>query len=92
VVGAAHELIRNGFGGRIFRSGDCGALRQALLEVTAADQIDQIKRQAHEALTTYRYEVDPVAEIRRALCDVGVLKNKTVPVPERILKDCSSNA
>jgi glycosyltransferase involved in cell wall biosynthesis len=92
VVGAAHELIRGDVGGRIFRSGDCDSLRNALLEVTAADRIDEIKREAAAALEDYRYEVDPVAEIRRALCDVGVLNKKGPPSEARILKDCSSNA
>jgi glycosyltransferase involved in cell wall biosynthesis len=74
VVGASHELIQNNFGGRIFKSRDVNSLRQALLEVTAAEQIDLVKREAIVALETYRKKVEPVAEIRRALREAGALE------------------
>jgi hypothetical protein len=46
-----------------------------LLDVTNPDRIENFKHQASEALQQYRETVDPVAEIRRALCDAGVLNH-----------------
>lgn len=80
VVGAAHELIRDDFGGRIFKSGDGKHLEQALREVTDPGQTYSVKQEAQTALREYRRRVDPVAEIRRALCDVGVLNTNSTTV------------
>jgi glycosyltransferase involved in cell wall biosynthesis len=76
VAGAAYELVTDKLSGRIFASGDCNALRLALEDVTHPDRIDGYKSEAMKALRRYREEVDPVAEIRRALSDVGVLKTR----------------
>lgn len=92
VVQAADELIRDGLGGRIFRTGDCEALQKALLEVTAAQKIDEVKREAVIALESYRNKVDPVSEVRRAFCDAGVLNQQQAPTAHRTLRSCSSNA
>lgn len=92
VVGASHELIHNNIGGRIFKSGDREALGRALGEVTDMSQVDAIKQDARSALRDYRRRVDPVAEIRRALGDVGVLKTIAVRQPTLKVKDYSSNA
>ena len=74
VVGAAHELVEDGKSGRIFPAGDMAALRQAVLDVTQADRIEGFKEQSKVALKSYRERLEPVAEIRRALVDFGVLK------------------
>jgi glycosyltransferase involved in cell wall biosynthesis len=91
IVGASRELIRDGVGGRIFKSGDQNSLKAALQDVMPLDRIDVLKEQARNALRVYRERVDPVAEIRRALIDVGVLPKLTPQRHERDLTDCSTN-
>ncbi|HEX3601083.1 MAG TPA: glycosyltransferase family 4 protein [Lacipirellulaceae bacterium] len=73
IVGAAHELVTDGVSGRIFPAGDCHALLQSLLNVTRADRLDEFKAESKDALQAYQSEVNPVAEVRRALENVGVL-------------------
>jgi glycosyltransferase involved in cell wall biosynthesis len=73
-VGSAHELIADGRSGRIFPTGDLGALQRALLEVSAADALSGYKQRSREALDQWRNNTNPVTEIRRALADFGVLK------------------
>jgi glycosyltransferase involved in cell wall biosynthesis len=75
VVGAAHELVADGAGGRVFPAGNVEALRQALVEVTDEQQIDQFKKTSPLVLKAWRKRVDPVAEVRRALGDLGVLNS-----------------
>jgi glycosyltransferase involved in cell wall biosynthesis len=72
-TGAAYELVEDGKSGKLFSAGDEHALEQALVDVTAADRLEEFKKQSRTALADYRSRVDPVAEIRRALADVGVL-------------------
>jgi glycosyltransferase involved in cell wall biosynthesis len=92
VVGAAHEIIQNNFGGRIFKSGDVASLLQALREVTRPEDIETIQQDARQALREYRQKVDPVAEIRRALCNVGVLEGVHARDESRTLREIPSNA
>lgn len=73
VVGAAHELVTDGVSGRIFASGDCISLRNAIQDVTHEEHIKSYKQQALAAVRHYREQIDPVGEIRRALVDAGVL-------------------
>lgn len=73
VVGAAHELIEDGYSGRIFPVGDGEAFKQAILQVTALEALDEFKLRSREALAQWRVQLDPIAEIRRALTNVGVL-------------------
>ena len=73
VVGAAHELVADGVSGKIFLRGDCDSLRRSLEDVTHPDRINRYKAESTMALQRYRDEVDPIAEIRRALGDAGVL-------------------
>jgi glycosyltransferase involved in cell wall biosynthesis len=75
VVGAAHEIVTDGVSGRIFARGNCESLRLAIDDVTRPNRIATFKEQAISALDKYRERVDPVAEIRRALCDVSVLSH-----------------
>ena len=73
VVGAAQEIVQDGRSGRIFPVGDGRALGQAMLDVSHPDRLDGYKQQSREALSAWRQEVDPIAEIRRALFTEGVL-------------------
>jgi glycosyltransferase involved in cell wall biosynthesis len=79
VVGAAHELVKDGVTGRIFAAGRGDALKQALLDVTRPEEIDRLKQNSRQALREWRDQVDPVAEVRRALADAGVLPNGARP-------------
>jgi len=86
VSGAAYELVEDRRNGRIFPAGDLEQLKQAILDVTEADALPTYKRESAAALGRWRSEVDPVAEIRRALSDARVLKAdiarpKTIPAP-----------
>ena len=92
VVGAAHEIIQNDFGGRIFKSGDAASLQHALCDVTKPEHIETIQQEARQALRDYRKQVDPVAEIRRALRNVGVLDTVHATGESRTLKESPSNA
>ena len=80
VVGAARELVADGISGKVFSTGDCSALRRSLEEVTHPDRINRYKAEATTALRRYRAEVDPVAEVRRALCDAGILKSASTGI------------
>lgn len=73
VVGAARELVEDHVSGRIFPVGNRTALEQAILDVTDVQSIAEYKREARSALTEWRSRVDPVAEIRRALIERGVI-------------------
>jgi glycosyltransferase involved in cell wall biosynthesis len=75
IVGAAHEMVADGVSGRIFSKGDCESLRRSLEDVTHPDRIDGYKSESLKELRRYRQEVDPVAEVRRALLNSGVLSS-----------------
>lgn len=74
VVGAAAELVEDGVNGRIFPAGNGSRLADALLEVTSADRIDRMKAASPGLLEVWRRTADPVAGLRRALEDAGVLQ------------------
>lgn len=67
VVGASAELVRDGFNGGTFRTGDCGDLTRVLRACTAADRIDVAKRGSHEMLASWKAKADPIAGLRQAL-------------------------
>jgi glycosyltransferase involved in cell wall biosynthesis len=77
VVGAAREMVVDGQGGRIFKTGDINSLQRSLEEVIRPDNIERYKDEAKLALKRYRERVNPVAEVRRALTDAGVLPKQT---------------
>jgi glycosyltransferase involved in cell wall biosynthesis len=81
VVGAARELVADRVSGRIFLRGDRDSLQQALEDVTHPNRIDSYKTEATRELQRYREKVDPVAEIRRALLDAGVLTTRAGNLP-----------
>jgi phosphatidylinositol alpha-mannosyltransferase len=74
VPGAARELIEDGLSGRIFPASDCRELEQALLEVTEPEALVRFKRESRFALEKWRRQVDPVAEVRRAMLACGALR------------------
>jgi hypothetical protein len=61
--------------GRIFPVGNLSELIGAIRQVTAADAIQAMKKNSRGVLAKYKQAVDPVAEFRRALADVGVLRS-----------------
>jgi glycosyltransferase involved in cell wall biosynthesis len=73
VVGAARELVEDKVSGRIFAAGDVESLRDAILDVTDQQRIKEYQQRSRLALRAWRETLDPVAEIRRALTDFGVL-------------------
>jgi glycosyltransferase involved in cell wall biosynthesis len=77
VVGAANELVEDRWSGRIFPAGDLGGLRQAILDVTQAGQTSTYQQHSRESLQTWRQNLSPVSEIRRALADAGILPSGT---------------
>jgi glycosyltransferase involved in cell wall biosynthesis len=76
VVGAAHDLVKDKWSGRIFSAGDLEQLESALLDVTADDAIDTYRDRARQALAEWRKQINPVAEIRRALTDAHALPSQ----------------
>jgi hypothetical protein len=66
-------MVDDRVNGRVFPAGDLAALKQAILDVTDPGQIGRYRDHAKTSLVEYRRRVDPVAEIRRALTEVGVL-------------------
>lgn len=73
VVGAARELVVDGKSGRIFKKGDVASLQNCLEDVLNPASIVRYKDEAKLALQQYREQVNPVAEVRRALANAGVL-------------------
>jgi glycosyltransferase involved in cell wall biosynthesis len=73
VSGAAYELVEDGKSGRIFPAGDLAELKRALVQVTDSAALPGFKERSCAALNQWKNKLDPVAEIRRALVDYGVL-------------------
>ena len=82
VVGAAHEIIKDRVSGRIFPAGVLSALTKAILDVSDKSEINRYQDCARAALEDWRKRVDPVAEVRRALVDVGVLAPAMTASPD----------
>jgi hypothetical protein len=72
-VGAVGELVRDGVNGRTIEPGDLPGLIGALLEVTDPAKVDRFKAGSATVLADWRRRGDPVAGIRRALTDAGVI-------------------
>jgi hypothetical protein len=75
IVGAAHELVEDQISGRIFAAGNLQQLIQAVRDVTDSAAFTSYKQRSNEAMASYRKNVQPVEEIRRALYDAGVLSS-----------------
>jgi glycosyltransferase involved in cell wall biosynthesis len=74
IPGASYELVEDGRTGRIFPAGNLEELKHALHEVTADEALPRFKAESRALLARYLEKVDPVAEVRRALVNTGVLK------------------
>lgn len=74
VVGAAVELVADGENGRLVPPGKVEPLRDALVEVTAPENIDRMKAASARCLADWQNRGDPVAGYRQALEYAGVLK------------------
>lgn len=85
VVGAAIELVKDGVNGRVFPAGNLDALSAALREVTDPNRIGPMRAAAPAALADWIRRGDPVAGVRAALVQIGVLK--TQPQTEPPSKD-----
>jgi glycosyltransferase involved in cell wall biosynthesis len=73
--GAAHDLIDDEQSGRIFPAGDLAELKRAMLQVTDPEALSRFKHGSRAALDRWIARTDPIAEIRRALTEFGVLKS-----------------
>ncbi|MEM7682700.1 MAG: glycosyltransferase family 4 protein [Planctomycetota bacterium] len=73
VVGAAADLVRPGVNGDRFARGDPGALAEALLRWTEPGMPEAAEQGARRVLDDWRTRWDPVAGLRAALVDAGVL-------------------
>ena len=73
-VGAAFELVRDGYNGRIFPAGDLNELIEALLDVTDPANIDRMKANSPTVLARWRSRGDPVEGLREALRENHVIQ------------------
>jgi glycosyltransferase involved in cell wall biosynthesis len=73
VVGAAHELVREGVNGALFPPGQVGAAAAALLSVTDPSRVDALRAGSARVLEAWRKQGDPVEGLRAALRHCGVL-------------------
>jgi len=74
VPGATYELVEDGRSGRVFSRGNLEHLTRALRDTTSDEAFPNYKRESAAGWARWRTSVDPVAEIRRALVEAGVLK------------------
>lgn len=72
-VGAAYDLVADRKNGGIFPADDLLALKQCLAEATDETTLRAYQAQARPALDAWRARINPVAEVRRALIDCGLL-------------------
>ena len=72
VVGAAHELIRDGYNGRLVPPENLPALTEALLDATDPERIDERKAATRVVLAEWQRDFDPVTGLRKALASSGV--------------------
>lgn len=75
VVGAAAELCKDGVNGAIINPDDRVSLRKALLNVTDATRIDDMKAASLRVSSQFRTDFDPVAGMRKALAYTGLLND-----------------
>jgi glycosyltransferase involved in cell wall biosynthesis len=73
VVGAANELVVDGVSGRVFPNGDLVALAAALRDVTDGESLRRYQAGVAPTLSAWRAKADPVAGVRLALREAGVL-------------------
>lgn len=74
VVGAAVELVRDGFNGRIVKRDDVPQAVSALMDVTDPAKLDAFKVNSKTMLDAWRAKADPIEGFKQALTFAGVLK------------------
>jgi glycosyltransferase involved in cell wall biosynthesis len=74
VVGAAAELVRDGFNGRVFPPGDLIQLTDCLMDVTDPAWTASMKQASAEMLKQWRQERDPIDGLRAAMRSAGVIE------------------
>lgn len=67
VVGAAAELLLDGFNGKSFRANDLDDLTAGLEFVLTHPGIDQLGKRSRQLLSRWRRRADPIDGLRRAL-------------------------
>jgi glycosyltransferase involved in cell wall biosynthesis len=72
-VGAAHELIRDGQSGRVFKTGNLDLLVESLLEVTDPHHLGRYEEAVSISLAEWRHRADPIDGIRAALRSIALL-------------------
>jgi glycosyltransferase involved in cell wall biosynthesis len=72
-VGAVGELVRDRVNGRTIAPGDLPGMVEAVLDVTNAARLPAYKAASRGVLAEWRRRGDPVAGIRRAMVDCGVV-------------------
>jgi glycosyltransferase involved in cell wall biosynthesis len=73
IVGAARDLVEDKVTGRIFPAGDLNALTQAIREVTGEPDTANRRAKVQAGLAEWVRRCDPVAGVRQALVETGVL-------------------
>jgi len=72
VVGAAHELVKDGVNGRTFDKGNLAQLTTALLDATDDRNLNRYRAASREVLADWRHKADPVDGMRLAMAAAGV--------------------
>ena len=67
IVAAAHEIVVDGFSGRIFSSGDVDSLVEALHDVSCHENLSRYQSHARESLDDWCDKNNPVIGVRRAV-------------------------
>ena len=75
VVAAACEMVEDGVGGRLFRTGDLESLTEALRDVTDRENLERYRRASRPAVERWRRRSDPVEGVRRAMAYAGVIES-----------------
>jgi glycosyltransferase involved in cell wall biosynthesis len=80
-VGAAPDLVRDGFNGGVFHTGNLQSFIEILARVTDAAQIERLKAGSSVVLEDWRQRGDPVDGLRRALAFAGVIHPSRATTP-----------
>lgn len=78
VAGAGLDLVKEGVNGALLPPGDAEAWSEALLTATEADRWAAWGAAAWGVLSAFRAENDPVAGLRQALTDIGLVRSRNV--------------
>lgn len=73
IPGAAADLVRDNFNGRIYPAGDLQALTEAMLDVSEPTHVEACKAASAKVLADWQLVGDPVHNVRQALVDLNLL-------------------